>query len=189
MDCRRAKAEIALWVRQDCDRVAELHLEQHLTRCPNCREYRQRIQHTLETVQDVMTEPGGDPVHSLWPRVAARLDAYEESLRRSRFNGWVPALAMAAASVMIFVLATDQSQRRDDGWPVPHLSASQRIGVNFEGDVQPVDATMGQFDPQEMESRRELWRQQYQEYLEQLDHLRDLRRERSRPRVDRPSGW
>lgn len=108
MNCKRAQSLIALWVGDDLETDAAESLRRHVERCEECREYRTRMSRTLEFLSDCEGSEG--PVRplsdSVWPDVAQRLRTGPGGTRqRARFNGFVPALAVTSALVVIFSFA------------------------------------------------------------------------------------
>lgn len=107
MNCKQAKAEIALWVGGDLDETCARQVRRHVMQCPCCREHWQRLQtglQPLQAVQDVRPAPE----ETLWPRISATLNA-ESGWRVNRFNGWVPALTVAAAILAMFALVQNST--------------------------------------------------------------------------------
>ena len=102
MNCKAAKSEIALAAGNDLDEHVGGALQEHLGRCPNCLQHWHSVRAALETLQvrcDISDEM---PQHvTVWPQVSRRLAGMERDLRRERFNGWIPAGAVAAASLAI----------------------------------------------------------------------------------------
>ena len=106
MNCKQAKAEIALWVGNDLDESTERSLKRHLSQCLSCRKHWRRMKATLRMLQEADEVPSATEVGSLWPRLSAALSAADDqNARRSRFNGWVPALAVAAACLAMISLS------------------------------------------------------------------------------------
>ena len=102
MSCSQARTEIALWVGNDLEEGGELRIERHLAGCPMCREYAHEMKASLQVLQ--APRPVPDVGGSIWPRLAARIAGLESSPRLERFNGWLPAVTVVAASIAIIVL-------------------------------------------------------------------------------------
>lgn len=114
-NCKRARVQIALQVGQDLDELEERQLRRHVAVCPDCREHQQR----LKVDYAVLQECGGDgdcgPPRSVWPAVSERIVMLQrESALQYRFNGWVPAAVVTAASLLMFVFTGSPSTRQWD---------------------------------------------------------------------------
>ena len=115
MNCKAAKIEIALAAGNDLDEHSGSALQEHLGRCPSCRQRWNDVRTALETLQvrcDISDEM---PEHvTVWPQVSRRLAKMERDLRRERFNGWIPAGAVAAACLAIlFFVGERVTEPRD----------------------------------------------------------------------------
>lgn len=103
MNCKRAQSEIALWVGGDLDDASIAALGQHLNRCPACDRVRLQMQRAMSALED---QPAAESsLHdSIWPEVSKQLP---QSLPQGdRFNGWLPAIAMAAVCCLMLTIAT-----------------------------------------------------------------------------------
>lgn len=101
MDCRRAKTGLALWVGEDLPDAAEVAaLRRHVSRCPSCARYLSQLQASQEALRAAQSGPPAF-VTSIWPQVKSEIVRHEKQKRQERFNGWIPAVAMAAAVLMI----------------------------------------------------------------------------------------
>ena len=165
MNCKQAKAEIALWVGNDLNESAERSLRRHLSRCLGCRKHWRRMKASLRMLQEADEVPSTTEDVSLWPRLSAKLSAAEEqNARRSRFNGWVPALAVAAACLAMISLSnsTPPAERSSNTPAVPVQSAVHtEMPWRFEtlpgtfSDVDPTAAPRGSiWIPHESEDDR-----------------------------------
>lgn len=121
MNCQQANRLLPLWIGRDlADSSDAVALRAHLAECPDCSTRQRQLQECLDALQSVSTnslptEVGGTRP-SLWPRLSVALK--ERPRRPDRFNGWIPASAMAlAASLMITVSALQI--RREIGDSVP----------------------------------------------------------------------
>ena len=101
MNCKRARSEIALWVGNDLDEVAEAKLEQHLAECHHCRKNWREMQASLSTLREPNYDSYRSQYDSVWPRLSAQLPSREEIRRAERFNGWLPAVTVVAACLMM----------------------------------------------------------------------------------------
>lgn len=111
MNCRRAQSNIALWAGNDLDETDLPCLQRHLEACPECREYKEQMHALMQLVEecplrDEVDEASKSAVeHSLWPSLSTRL--VETPPRRSdRFNGWVPAVAVAVVCLAMVLIAS-----------------------------------------------------------------------------------
>lgn len=136
MNCKRAKAEIALWVGGDLNDAAEQSLRQHLGECLSCHRYWQQMKESLRFLQ----EPGEDSLSvlsdSVWPDLSPRLSSRETMWRRGRFNGWVPAALIAASCVVILYSAFNSSLRHQslgspEGEIFPVVDVPRRSSLDY----------------------------------------------------------
>ncbi|MEX0718176.1 MAG: zf-HC2 domain-containing protein [Planctomycetaceae bacterium] len=114
MHCKRAKTEIALWVGNDLDAVSIGRLQRHLAICPSCREHWQGMTSSLRALHDSGDSLLLDELHepkrapsppSVWPAVAVRLASPDFQGPAGRFNGWIPAIAVAAIFLAMVSIA------------------------------------------------------------------------------------
>lgn len=113
MNCKSARSAIALWVGNDLDEHAERELRQHVEQCPQCRGFRHELEHSLQLLQE--SDSSAENVShsqnlqdSIWPMLDVRIAA-RQSTATNRFNGWLPALAVSAACLMILAFAKNSS--------------------------------------------------------------------------------
>lgn len=128
MNCKRARANIALWVGDDLDDSAERDLRRHVVDCPACHEYWHDMKTGLQILQDSQGRAKSTG-KSLWPSLATALvPEHQYASRPSRFNGWVPAVAVAAACLAMISLANNARLPDDagDGSPSMTLPISTR---------------------------------------------------------------
>ena len=112
MTCKQFRTDIALWVGNDLEDGQELRVERHVASCPQCREYAHEIKSSLHALQKpAVPDVGG----SLWPRLSARIASLDSDRRRERFNGWLPAVTVVAASITIITLLEMQEPARTAG--------------------------------------------------------------------------
>ncbi len=147
MNCQRARSQISLWVGGDLDASAWECVREHLRECPSCQSYQLRMQKMLELLGS--SDDSHDPSvenelsqDSLWPALSAQLAKRQRKKRTDEFNGWVPALAMAAVCVvMVFAGSRPPQTVNDASWswenrkesPVFHAaSARNRSEPSFE---------------------------------------------------------
>ncbi len=127
MNCKRARANIALWVGDDLDDATGHQLERHLATCPPCREHRERMQTGLTILSEVKCENTATSADSIWPTVSSRLSVCDEALRAPRFNGWVPAIAVAGIFLAIVSIASTSGPAPQFPTLVPAQPADNRF--------------------------------------------------------------
>lgn len=103
MNCKRAKLSIALAVGNDLDDAADGELQQHLAGCTSCRMHQRELENSLGALQTGPEEDVFAAQDSVWPAVLGRLP----STREQRFNGWIPAAALAAACLMMISIINE----------------------------------------------------------------------------------
>ena len=142
MNCKRAKADIALWVGGDLSDAAEESLGQHLGECPGCHRHWQQMKESLRFLQ----EPDEDPLcvrsESMWPDLSSRLSSRETMWRRGRFNGWVPA-ALIAASCVVILYSAFNSPLRNQPISSPEDEIVPLVGVSQKGSFDFPPAPVG----------------------------------------------
>lgn len=115
MNCDQASRLLPLWVGHDLSDAGDAELLRiHVAACQKCREQQRRLQQSLDVLQSISTaatdveqQSHGRP--SLWPRVAVALP--ERPRGRDRFNGWIPATAMALAALLMVAVSISSVQR------------------------------------------------------------------------------
>ena len=113
MNCEQSRRFLPLWVGNDLSDTTEVEaLRVHVAACPKCREQQRRLQLSLDALQTISTsameiETRTRP--SLWPLVAAALPEWPRG--RDRFNGWIPAAAMALAALLMVAVSISSVQR------------------------------------------------------------------------------
>jgi len=98
----RSKRQIALLAGDDLEGLTADEARRSVESCPKCRGHWTRVRGCLDLMERAGKE--SEPVDggSLWPALEARLTR-PVVLRAERFNGWVPALSMAAACVALLI--------------------------------------------------------------------------------------
>ena len=141
MNCEQARRLLPLWVGRDLSDAGDAKtLQVHVTACPTCRALQRRLLQSLDALQSISTaatevEQQSHPRPSLWPRVAAALP--ERPCIRDRFNGWIPAAAMALAASLMVAVSISSVQRELGGQPSLTWRTSPSDGRNlFETDAQ-----------------------------------------------------
>ena len=118
MNCRRAQSDIALWAGDDLDEAGLLSLRRHLEACPECRCYMQEMQLLMRLIDECPLREEGDEASkeavedSLWPSLSTRLVTLS-SRRSDHFNGWIPAVSVAAVCLaMTFSACTSVESKQ-----------------------------------------------------------------------------
>ena len=159
MNCQQARSQIALWVGGDLDASAWECVQSHLHQCPGCQSYQTRMKGMLELLgsSDDSQDPSAENElshDSLWPALSAQLPKKHQKPRANEFNGWIPALALAAVC-MVMVFAGSQPPRNvgESGWTLESGSASTPTlrsapawfgadeNSEFRGSSLPVDSS------------------------------------------------
>ncbi len=108
MNCRHARSDLALWVGRDLtDTHRREELRRHVSRCPECRTHYSRLKQTLRVLESTDEAPTYDAAESLWPELSSRIQQRAATRGRgptSRFNGWLPFVAMTAACALLVVV-------------------------------------------------------------------------------------
>jgi hypothetical protein len=109
MNCKSARSAIALWVGNDLDEQAEPALRQHVAQCSQCRCFRRELERSIQVLQEADGSAENAPrspdlQDSLWPELDVRIAARQSAVT-GRFNGWLPALAVSAACLMILAFS------------------------------------------------------------------------------------
>lgn len=138
MNCKRAQLEIALWVGNDLDGSAVEGLQQHLSECSPCRRHWERLKASLKRLKDPVVSGARSMHDSVWPDLISRLPSRSAEPQPVEFNGWLPALAVIAASVAI--AAFWQNEPLDRSTAVAVESPASRVGGS---DVAPVVVRVG----------------------------------------------
>ena len=146
MNCKRVRLEIALWVGNDLDGSAIEGLQRHLSECSKCRQHWEKLKSSLMRLKDPVVS-GARAMHdSVWPGLLARLPARGGDPQPVQFNGWLPALAVIAASVAIVafwqnepmaqspMVAIDSSGSRVRVSPQPIIVVRNQMPFAFAGD-------------------------------------------------------
>lgn len=107
MHCAQARNQIALLVGDDIADTDRLEVEQHLSQCNACREYKNGVAQSHQVLQTFAAEDSGViPAGSLWEEMQPAVKL-ESSRKTRRFNGWVAALAVAALVMAMVAISGD----------------------------------------------------------------------------------
>lgn len=153
MNCQQANRLLPLWIGRDLADTSEaVALRAHLAGCPGCSTRQRQLQDCLDALQSVSTNSlpaeAGGARPSLWPRLSVALK--EMPRRPDRFNGWIPASAMAlAASLMIAVSALQIRREIGDSVPLTWGRESSGSARNlFQTDRRFAPGATGEHDLQ-----------------------------------------
>lgn len=113
MNCRRAQTDIALWAGNDLSESDCQSLQRHLEACPKCRGYKAHMQAIMQVMDECPLRDEADEASKsavaggLWPSLASRLVSLPTP-QVDRFNGWIPAIAVAAVCLAMLMVASPQ---------------------------------------------------------------------------------
>jgi hypothetical protein len=108
MDCRQIRQLLPLWIGQDLpDAATAKDVNQHLAGCPDCEQRRMSLQKSLDVLQGLSAETlTVEPSRqSVLPKLMTRVAAWDNLKYRDRFNGWIPASAMALAVALMVTVS------------------------------------------------------------------------------------
>jgi len=118
MHCRDVRHHLALSVGGDHPAGCsyEPALVQHLAGCPHCQALRQRLTQGLEALHDASLLRS-ESVHGcqLRQKVLRQLPQTARAEQTARFNGWVPAMALAASLLMMVSVVATNRPRDNSG--------------------------------------------------------------------------
>lgn len=109
MKCKTAKHQMALAVGEDLSPAEIQELQRHLQDCSNCQQTWEQHQRGFAVLQHSRTNETRPKSDSVWPTLAQRLRERDAASQRGEFNGWIAALAVTAACVVLFVFSMDDS--------------------------------------------------------------------------------
>lgn len=110
MKCKNAEHWMALAVGEDLSPTEGLDLQRHLQECSKCQQAWEQHQRGFAALQQSRTHEARPKSDSIWPGVAHRLRARDSAPERGEFNGWIAALAVTAACVLLFVFSQDDAR-------------------------------------------------------------------------------
>lgn len=124
--CRTFRNDIALLAGNDLGDQARVEAERHLATCPECRELWLSLSNSQQVLEQVRnSEPvETKPEPSIWGDVQRRIRVLDERSTRRDWRGWLPAIALAAACLVVTLITSDllDEQRADTPFarqPVP----------------------------------------------------------------------
>jgi hypothetical protein len=115
------RRRIALLWGDDLEGSYVAETEQKVSSCPKCKAHWERICEASSALRE--SADGSHPMgvgDSIWPSVRRKLDAARVRRARdpegagSNFNGWVPALTVAAACLALFAVTSAPIDRSGD---------------------------------------------------------------------------
>lgn len=107
MNCKTAQLQMALAVGEDLAPAETQDLQSHLQGCSRCQQTWDNHRRGFAVLQHSRTNESYAKSDSVWPALSKRLIEREAALQRGEFNGWIGALAVTAACVLIFVFSQD----------------------------------------------------------------------------------
>lgn len=109
MSCKAIQRLMALAVGDDLP-VAELRqLQQHLQVCAKCQSAWEQHQQGFAVIQQSRVQTTRPLPDSVWPKLANRLQQRYSDRSQLDFNGWIPALVVTVACVLVFVFSQETS--------------------------------------------------------------------------------
>ncbi|MCA9080059.1 MAG: hypothetical protein KDA58_05840, partial [Planctomycetaceae bacterium] len=104
MNCREARTEIALLVGNDLeDASARELLRQHVSGCPECRQYYRQMKQSFKVLEQADKSETYETRESLWPAVSQRLK-HRRPEAPSRRQWWPIATFLAACVVVVAII-------------------------------------------------------------------------------------
>lgn len=123
----RTKRRIALLAGDDLEGEDVEEIRRLIASCPDCQRYWIRVRGSL----DILERSGSSTEQwkeELWPGMESRLRAAVAPARPPKFNGWVPALSMAAACIAMLVAGQmDATWHQEGNWP----TSSEQLAGGF----------------------------------------------------------
>ena len=115
MRCKHCHEQLALELGGDLDAREQTAVQRHLAQCPECREYRRKLQQSQAALQTAAEAPSPQQP-SLWPGLARLIQPIAQTpvvVRRTanHFNGWIPALAVGVACLLVLSFSGQQGRR------------------------------------------------------------------------------
>lgn len=124
MKCKTAERQMALAVGEDLSPAENQELQRHLQDCSNCRQTWEQQRRGFAVLQNSRTNELQRKSDSVWPVLSHRLRERNAAPQRGEFNGWIAALAVTAACVLMFVFSQDDSRS---------MTAQQQRGAYSRG--------------------------------------------------------
>lgn len=131
----RVRRRIALLAGDDLEGVDAEEARRSVGSCPNCRGHWTRVRGCLDVLERVGKQAEPAPMASLWPAIEAQLNR-PVVLAPERFNGWVPALSMAAACIALLIAGRNDvplpQDAVDGSWTAAVFRAPPGAEESFE---------------------------------------------------------
>ena len=146
----RTKRQIALLAGDDLEGVPAEEAQRSVDSCPNCRGHWTRVRGCLDVLERVGKQAEPASGSSLWPVIEAQL-CRPVVRAPERFNGWVPALSMAAACIALLIAgqmdARPPQDAVDESWvttsrPMVRLAPSPSGDLDFRMVRDPAGQAM-----------------------------------------------
>ena len=132
MKCKTAKHQMALAVGEDLAPAEIQELQRHLQDCSNCQQTWEQHQRGFAVLQHSRTHETRPKSDSVWPTLSQRLRERDAAPQRGEFNGWVAALAVTAACVVLLVFSIEDAPLLLDR-PQPGISSGGTMIKSSEG--------------------------------------------------------
>ena len=108
MNCKTAQRQMALAVGEDLAPADAQELQSHVRGCLKCQQIWESHQRGFAVLQRSRSLEAAKQ-KSCWPHLSVRLQERQKSSPGAEFNGWIGALAVTAACVLIFVFSQEDS--------------------------------------------------------------------------------
>lgn len=99
----RVRRQIALLAGDDLEGEQQDEARRFVDSCPDCRGHWLRLRGCLDVLERAGKTPESGAETSLWPVIESRLQPTVVVRRSDQFNGWIPALSMAAACIALLI--------------------------------------------------------------------------------------
>ncbi|MBC7816527.1 MAG: zf-HC2 domain-containing protein [Planctomycetaceae bacterium] len=129
---------MALAVGEDLSPAETQELQRHLQDCSNCQQTWEQHRRGFAVLQHSRTNETRPKSDSVWPTVSHRLRERAAAPQLGEFNGWIAALAVTAACVLLFVFSIE------DSTPV---ASFQQQGNNFDNNTRFISTDNSGQDP------------------------------------------
>jgi len=136
----RSRRQIALLAGEDLEGEAYDEAVRSVQSCPDCRSHWVRVCGCLSLLDRAGKDAAASSGRSLWPEVQRRLRSVSVARGPEKFNGWVPALSMAAACIALLVAGQMDGVPQDVAEADPGhavLHAGQMPGFSLKNATSP----------------------------------------------------
>ena len=114
MHCAQARNQIALLVGSDIADSDRIEVEQHLSACQACCQYRGEIAESHAVLQDFAAEDSSNTqAPGLWEQMQPAVKL-ESARQTKRFNGWLVGLCVAALVMAMVKISGDLTTTGSD---------------------------------------------------------------------------